>query len=165
VAGSAAIPLYVAASLLTALIAWVQLRGPRALLPLTVSAAIVAVSFVLIFSVLIPLTAEKSAKEVVRAIPAQGAVVASYGGYPTSAVFYSGHTVTRLVLRPESLTPQGAWAGKHTMPTETVASFEARTAGNPEAYLLLIKRNAPPLEGFSPVMSLGKTTLYKRDVK
>lgn len=73
--------------------------------------------------------------ELADAIPASPALVAAYGDYPTSAVFYSGHIAYRL---EDGEVGQEPWQGKYTMPRLTTTEF-LRT-GETEAIYLLVKQ-------------------------
>lgn len=152
-------PLPVAALLGAVAVAWLGLRGEASLQPLAVAAAVVAVSLLLIYQGLVPLAASRSAKQVAAALP-PGATVASIGEYATSAVFYSGLRIPRLV---ESETPgeKNVWAGKYTMPTETRSAFAARTATVPDVYLL-VSRGHQPLPGFRKIEDFGRLAVYQK---
>jgi 4-amino-4-deoxy-L-arabinose transferase-like glycosyltransferase len=151
-------PLQLTAVIGAIAVLWLGRRGEAFLQPLAVGAAVVAVSFLLIYQGLIPLAASRSAKAAAAALPAHGAVVGSIGEYPTSAVFYSGYLIPRLVDVVQ--TPQSVWAGKHTMPVETKAAFAARTAGSPEVYLL-VGRGGEPLPGYIKLADFGRLAVYK----
>lgn len=152
---------YLAVGIAVIVILWLQLWGDAVWMPWATGAAVVLTSLLLIYQGLVPLAETRSAKAVVSTLPARGAEVAAYGDYPTSAVFYSGYTIPRLQDAPDSAAA-GVWAGKYTMPKETTASFSARTAQNPEVYILANTGITPPLEGLQPVAEAGKYTLYKR---
>lgn len=156
--------LYMTAAAGIAAIIRLQLSGRGLYQVAAVGLAAAAVSFILITRGLTPLAEARSAKSAALALPAGPAAVAAFGDYPTSAVFYSGRTIPRLVESQAELASRGLWAGKYTMPTETLASFAARTAGEPETYLLVDDDNEPPLPGFSEVGHFGRTLLYKRDI-
>lgn len=145
-------------------IVWLQLRGDRTWLPWTAGIAVAMISILLIVNGAEPLAKNHSAKLAAQALPVKGAVVAAYGDYATSAVFYSGYVIPRLVQKEQDLTPSGVWAGKYTMPTETATAFAARTANNPEAYILVNNVSNLPVGGFRPVGQYGTLTLYKRDI-
>lgn len=152
-------PLQLAAAVGAVLIIWLGCRGEAFLQPVAAGAAVLAVSLLLIYNGLIPLAESRSARAAAAALPARGASVAAIGEYPTSAVFYSGYLVPRLV---ETVAPrQSVWAGKYTMPTETAAAFAARTAGSPETYLL-VSRGNQPLAGFRLVADFGRLAVYKK---
>lgn len=160
--GSGWLVLYLAAGLAAVAVLWLQLRGDPIWLPWATGAFMVVISLLLIYQGLIPLAGSRSAKAIVAAVPARGAEIGSFGEYPTSAVFYSGYPMPRLVSGNTDLSDGGVWAGKYTMPTETVASFAARTAGNPETYILVRQGNAPPLSDLQAVAESDRYVLYKR---
>ncbi len=152
-------PLQLTAAIGAVIVVWLGHRGEAFLQPLAVGAAVVAVSLLLIGQGLVPLAASRSAKAAAAVLPAQGATVAAIGDYPTSAVFYSGHRITRLVDTIQA--PQSVWAGKHTMPTESKAEFAARTAGQPEVYLFVAK-GGEPLAGYSKIAQFDRLAVYKK---
>jgi 4-amino-4-deoxy-L-arabinose transferase-like glycosyltransferase len=159
----AAEPLYIYLILAAGalIIILLQIRGQATLLPLAVGLVMAAVSLTLITQGLIPLAQDRSAKAVAVALPPSGAEVAAIDTYATSAVFYSGYTIPKLVA--EGTPPSaGVWAGKYTMPTESVASFAARTAGRTDAYIIG-DADGTKVPGFRKVGDYGRYTLYKRE--
>lgn len=154
--------LYLTVAVAVLAVLWLQLRGDPIWMPWVTAVVIAAVSLLFIYQGGAPLAETRSAKAIVDAVPARGAVVGSYGDYPTSAVYYGGYPVYRLVADTADASAGGVWAGKYTMPTETVTSFAARTAGNPETYILVRQDNALPLNGFQAVAESGGYSLYKR---
>lgn len=154
-------PLQLTAVAGVAAVLWLGYRGEAFLQPLAVGAAVVAVSLMVIYQVLVPMAATRSAKDAAAALPAQGATVGAIGDYHTSAVFYSGYAIPRLV---ETASPrENVWAGKHTMPTETTAAFAARTAAIPETYLI-VGRGGEPLSNYTKIASFSRITVYKKDI-
>jgi len=160
--GSDWMGVYIACAITAVAILWLQLRGDAVWMPWVTGAAMAVISVLLIYQGLIPLAETRSAKTIVGAIPARGAVVAAYGAYPTSAVFYSGYPISRLVQDNTESAAGDVWAGKYTMPTETVATFAARTAQKPETYILVNQGTALPLSDLQAVAEFGKFSLYKR---
>ncbi len=149
------------------LIVWLQFRGNTRLLPECAALSIVAVSLILVHSVLIPMADLRSARKTAQHLPANGAIVAIYGDYATSAVFYSGYEIPQLASDASSRDTRSVWSGKYTMPVETVADFASRTAGSQETYILLKsteKRffNEPVAARFRPVAQEGKYILFKK---
>lgn len=148
---------------------WLQLKGNLNHLPLAVGSVTVVMSLLLLMNGLIPLSATRSGKAGASLLPIQGATVASYGDYSTSAVFYSGYTIPRLVHEKNSQ-QQDAWAGKYTMPTETITAFDAATKNNPMAYLLVAKKSQnyfltqPFAKGFRLVGTTNNHSVYQRNV-
>jgi 4-amino-4-deoxy-L-arabinose transferase-like glycosyltransferase len=110
----------------------------------------------------------RSAKDVVQILPKQGAEVASYGSYPTSAIFYSGYSMPNLVEHSDELIHEGAWAGKYIMPAETITFFNQQTANNPETYIIVDEHELDRFKSmdiaqqFIPVGAHAKAVLYKR---
>lgn len=153
-------PLQLAAVAGAAAVLWLGYRGEAFLQPLAVGIAVVAVSLLLIHQVLVPMSASRSAQEAAAVLPATGATVGAVGDYHTSAVFYSGYAIPRLV--ETAAPPQSVWAGKHTMPTETTAAFAARTAGLPEVYLL-VGRGGEPLPNYTKIASFPRMAVYKKE--
>ncbi len=153
-------PLQLVAAAGVAAVLWLGHRGEAFLQPLAVGAAVVAVSLMVIYQVLVPMAASRSAKEAAAALPAQGATVGAVGDYHTSAVFYSGYAIPRLVETVAS--PQSVWAGKHTMPTETTAAFATRTAGRPEVYLIVGRGGAPP-PNYTKIAEFPRLAVYKKE--
>lgn len=105
-----------------------RLRNAKTLVAV-VSGTTVVVILLLVQQVLIPVAANRSAKALVAELPADAAWVGSAGDYSTSAVFYTGKKIPRLV---DDVVGTGAgsqvWAQKHTMPRETWQSFEQKNA-------------------------------------
>ncbi|MBP2654501.1 MAG: hypothetical protein H6Q73_2070 [Firmicutes bacterium] len=146
-------------------IMWMQLYNKSYLLPWSVAVVAVALSLVTISSEFIPLAKTHSAKNLVQYLPSEGAIIAAYGDYSASAVFYSGYSIPRLVESEEQLASKGVWAGKYTMPSETTKSFAVRTANVSDTYILVSGLDKTPLEGFSQVAMFEKMKLYKRNVR
>lgn len=147
---------------------WLQTRGDRRLMPAAVALGVAALSLVISVYGFASYADTRSAKVVAAALPKEGAIVASYGDYPTSAVFYSDYLIIRLVTGKESNEPRGIWAGKYTMPTEPEDVFYARTLTNPATYVIVNAHDQQQfqaklqVQNFVPVASHGKMTLYKR---
>lgn len=159
--------LYTVIALGTALLLWLQFSKQVGYLPLAAAAVTIMLSMTVISSALVPIAWSRSAKAISQAIPKSGAVLASYGDYATSAVFYSGYVIPNLV-EAEVIPEDKAWAGKYTMPNETISHFDARTYNNPNTFVLVRSKDQakfydkPPLKGFKPVTSFGDMTLYQR---
>ncbi|MDT8901767.1 ArnT family glycosyltransferase [Anaeroselena agilis] len=153
-------PLQLTAVAGAAAVLWLGYRGEAFFQPLAAGAAVVVVSLLMIYQVLIPMAAARSAKEAAAVLPAKGAVVGAVGDYHTSAVFYSGYAIPRLV---ETVTPPASvWAGKYTMPAETTAAFAARTAGLSEVYLL-VGRGGEAMPGYTKIASFPRIAVYKKE--
>ncbi|MBP2651482.1 MAG: hypothetical protein H6Q74_2307 [Firmicutes bacterium] len=110
----------------------------------------------------------RSAKKAVQYLPPQGAKIASYGNYPVSGVFYSGYSIANLVDNTSESLQNLKWAGKYTMPTETIRSFNLQTQGNSETYVIVDGNRLAGFgdmdiaQQFAMVSLNGKTVLYKR---
>ncbi|VBB06849.1 dolichyl-phosphate-mannose-protein mannosyltransferase [Lucifera butyrica] len=146
---------------------WMQVRGNVRHFPIVTAMIAGIVSLVLIHSTLIPMAAGRSDKNIVKILPPTGAVVASYGEYSTSAVFYSGYIIPHLADDRESAVNNGVWAEKYTMPVESVTAFCRRTAQNEPVYILVKKAQQGFLrENFAadyiPVAEYGVSTLYEK---
>ncbi len=76
--------------------------------------------FALIQAVFIPLTEKRSAKDLGQLLQERAAVeVGLYGSYPTSAVFYSGSHIVKMISEedlPEYLPKYNSWSSKNVMP-------------------------------------------------
>ena len=149
---------------------WLQIRGNSRLMPAATALAVAALSLVISYYGFSAYADARSAKALITALPKEGAIVASYGDYPTSAVFYSDYLVIRLVTSEESIKARGIWAGKYTMPTEPEDVFYTRTLTNPATYVVVNAHDQQPfqaklqIQNFVPVSSHGKMTLYKREL-
>jgi 4-amino-4-deoxy-L-arabinose transferase-like glycosyltransferase len=149
------------------IIAWLQIKGNTDRLPVTTALTAIIISLLLIHNGLVPLTQSRSAKAVVQPLPQEGAAVASYGEYATSAVFYSGYLIPQLSSKPDNY-GQGVWSGKYTMPLETVEEFDQRTLHHPSTYILVKAddqnpfRAEPRFQNFVPVIQYDNMTLYQR---
>lgn len=162
--------LYVITSAASATIVWLQIRGPVGRLPEAVALSVMLISFTIIGQGFITYANTRSAKSIVQSLPAQGASVASFGDYATSAVFYTGYTIPKLVAEEQDLKAEGVWSGKYTMPTKTIQSFIQSTHAhdNGQTYLIVkmddqnLFLQKPWSHGFEPVSSQGKSTIYKR---
>lgn len=145
---------------------WLQCRGKVHYLPWAAGLAVMIVSLSLVSTALVPMANERSAKELVKNIPAENAMVASYGDYSTSAVFYSGYTIP--TLNEKDMERDDVWAGKYTMPMESFDNFMKRTQTEPEVYVLVsgdqqnLFDQMGLYQSFQPVSSYGKMTLYKK---
>lgn len=149
---------------------WVQWKGDVRRMPWMIVLFTAVISLAVIHGGLTSIALTRSAKEVAQALPARQAVVASYGDYMTSAVFYSGYTIPRLIEETEEQKPSSVWAEKHTMPSETVLHFDERTVDNPEAFVIVKARqrefeNLSIGKNFIPVMSIYDITVYQRNIK
>ncbi|WP_378956319.1 ArnT family glycosyltransferase [Pelosinus sp. sgz500959] len=151
----------------TCLILWLQVKGNVYYLPKTVGIVTVIMSLLLVHNGLVPLSAARSAKNIALLLPAQGAMVASYGDYSTSSVFYSGYNMPRLV-REQQNTEQGTWSGKYTMPTQEIGVFDQATAQYKMSYLLVNNKSKTAFmsetfsKNFQPVATSSNITLYQR---
>ena len=96
--------------------------------------AMLLVMLVLMGYVFTPITQSRSAKAVMSFVPASAKVVA-VSDYSTSAVYYSGKEIVQLVDNPE--THEGVWAGKYTMPRQTIAQYTASLQPDDEVYILV----------------------------
>jgi len=159
--------LYICAIVSIGIILWIQIKGNVYHMPKVVAIVTVIMSLLLINNGLIPLSASRSGKNVVSLLPSQGAMVASYGEYSTSAVYYSGYTIPRLVHEQESQ-EQSPWSGKYTMPIAEIKMFDADTANHPMSFIIVHDKNINDFmrEAFSanfyPVASYDNRTLYRR---
>lgn len=141
-------------------------RGPRSALPPYLAASLAVLSLALLAVTAVPLAHDRSAKDISAYIPS-AATVGSYGDYSTSAVFYSGVPVVRLVEQETDVSSAAlSWAEKYTMPTENVTQFMARTE-NQRAVYVLVKGDQhkflqlPGATRFTPVATRGDITLYR----
>lgn len=118
-----------------AAVLWLQIKGSCCRLPLTVAAVISITSLLFFKAVICPLAEERSAKEIIKNLPASGAIVDSYGEYAASAVFYSGYIIPAIIERENEA--QEEWSQKYTMPKETLAAFKERALGHSAVYLIV----------------------------
>lgn len=159
--------LYSCALLSSVFILWLQVKGNVNHLPKAVGIVTVVMSLLLIHNGLVPLSASRSGKDVALLLPVQGAMVASYGDYSTSAVFYSGYIIPRLV-QEQQVQEQSAWSGKYTMPTQEIGVFDQLTSNNKMSYVLVHKKSENSFLGepfsnhFQPVGITCNITLYQR---
>jgi 4-amino-4-deoxy-L-arabinose transferase-like glycosyltransferase len=116
-------------------ILWLQIKGNYRRLSETVAAVTITISLLTIHSMFVPLAEQRSARSIVENLPASGALVDSYGDYATSAVFYSGYTIT--AIQNAETEEKTNWSGKYTMPKETLAAFSKRAAQYDVVYLLV----------------------------
>ena len=159
--------LYTCAILSSAIILWIQIRGNVYHLPKVIGIVTIIMCLLLINNGLVPLSAARSGKSVASLLPSQGANVASYGEYSTSAVFYSGYNIPRLVHEQESQ-DQSPWSGKYTMPTAEIKVFDATTANNPMSFVLVHDKNKKEFigesfsENFYQIANDNNRSLYQR---
>lgn len=157
--------IYVGVILSIFLLLWIQYKGNVHHLPQVVALVTVIMSLLLIYNGLIPLAETRSDKKIVAMLPAQDAKIASYGDYSTSAVFYSGYNIPKLI-NEEDNQQHGIWSGKYTMPTETIKSFNSYT----KSYILVKNNekanfiNEPFAKQFLPIANDITTTLYQRTI-
>jgi 4-amino-4-deoxy-L-arabinose transferase-like glycosyltransferase len=157
--------LYIVALLSIILVLWIQFKGNVHHMPQVAALVTVIMSLLLIHNGLIPLAEMRSAKNIATMLPAGSANVASYGDYSTSAVFYSGYNISRLV-NEKTNQQQGVWSGKYTMPTETLNAFNSYTMS-----YILVKNNDNDsfvkesiAKYFLPIAHDSTTTLYQRRI-
>ena len=161
--------LYMCAILSSAIILWIQIKGNVYHLPKVVASVTVLMSLLLINSGLIPLSASRSGKGVASLLPAQGATVASYGEYSTSAVYYSGYTIPTLVHEQASQEKK-IWSGKYTMPITEIQKFDAETANNPLSFVVVDDKNKSEFmnesfsTNFSKIATKDNKILYQRRI-
>jgi 4-amino-4-deoxy-L-arabinose transferase-like glycosyltransferase len=155
--------IYIGVIISILLLLLIQYKGNVHHMPQVVALVTVIMSLLLIHNGLIPLAEIRSDKNIVSMLPEQDAKIASYGDYSTSAVFYSGYYIPKLVNQEDNQ-PQGVWSGKYTMPTETIKAFNSY-----ERSYILVKNNEkesfvnePFAKQFSPIVSDSTTTLYQR---
>ncbi|MCE5287414.1 MAG: glycosyltransferase family 39 protein [Pelosinus sp.] len=147
-----------------AAVLWLQIKGNYRRLPETVAAVTIVTSLLLIHSVLVPLAEQRSARIIVQNLPKAGAIVDSYGDYATSAVFYSGYTITD--IKTTVAEEKTEWSGKYTMPKETLAGFQARAAQHTAVYVLTtddlsLLQQSQAEQQFVLVATYGKKKLYR----
>lgn len=158
--------LFVLGSCLTLILLWLQIKGNPRRLPEYAALVVIILSLVIVRNGLAPFADSRSAKAIMEYLPVENNLqVASYGDYATSAVFYSGYTIPKLNSIAKN---DNVWSGKYTMPSETIDSFLARTAGKHSIYLL-VNLNEQQLflrenwaQDFVPVAAHDNMTLYKR---
>jgi len=161
--------LYICAILSSMIILWIQIKGNVYHMPTVVATVTVLMCLLLINNGLIPLSASRSGKSVASLLPNQAAMVASYGEYSTSAVYYSGYNIPRLVHEQESQ-EQSPWSGKYTMPTAAINLFNAETANNPMSFVIVHDKNNKDFmneafsKNFYPVVNSDSRTLYQRRI-
>jgi len=163
--------LYLCALVGSTLILWLQIKGNVYQLPTVVAIVTVLMSLLLINNGLIPLSTSRSGKSAASLLPNEGAMVASYGDYSTSAVYYSGYVIPRLVEKQESQgEDQDPWSGKYTMPTAEIRVFDSETANNPLSFVIVDDSSKdkfeidPFFKNFYPVADYSHGTLYQRRV-
>lgn len=160
--------LYIVAAASILAILWYQCKGRIQAMPLVVVISVAITGLTLITSAVIPYADLRSAKALSASLTQDGIVVGAVGDYPASAVFYSGKLVTRLVNDPLQLELQGVWAGKYTMPMETLADFQKRTSHDKEVYLIIDQHGSGKGtvklsdKEFAPVSDHGYASLYKK---
>lgn len=98
------------------------------------AAAMLIFMLATLYFVLTPIAQSRSAKAVIALLPEQAKVV-SVSDYSTSAVYYSGKSIIQLVDDPND--HGGAWAGKYTMPRQTIAQYLATVSNQDEVYILV----------------------------
>lgn len=158
---------YICGILSSILILWLQIKGNINHMPLAVGGVTILMSLLLIANGLIPLSAMRSGKDIAKLLPAQEAIVGSYGDYSTGAVFYSNYMIPRLVLE-EEIYQQTAWGSKYTMPTEKITVFDTLTANDPISYVIVNKKKQndfmgqPFAKGFQLVGTTNNILLYQR---
>jgi len=161
--------LYLCAIVSCAVILWIQLKGNVYHMPKVVAIVTALMCLLLINNGLVPLSASRSGKSVASLLPNQAAMVASYGEYSTSAVYYSGYNIPRLVHEQESQ-EQSPWSGKYTMPTAAINLFNAETANNPMSFVIVHDKNNKDFmneafsKNFFPVVNDKNRTLYQRRI-
>ncbi|MEN6413620.1 MAG: glycosyltransferase family 39 protein [Veillonellales bacterium] len=162
--------LYGIALLSAAVLLWVQFKGKHTRLPVAAGLLVAIFSMTMFYCGLIPLAGARSAKSIVQNVPKQDAVLASYGDYSTSAVFYSGYIMPRLIEKSEVDKVKSVWSGKYTMPTMTLESFEAMTKNNSRSFIIvkennqLAWQNTSLAEHFYPVARQDGKFLYRRRI-
>ena len=90
----------------------------------SIAAMSVVFYIALVFSIAVPFSEQRSAKDLGEMLTAQNAQeVGLYGKYPTSAVFYSSSRIVKLLQEQEvaGYVPQGfSWTSKNVMPYATL---------------------------------------------
>lgn len=105
-----------------------QWKGACRLLPYWAAVAAVTISLLLLQTALIPITHQRSAKDIVQYIVTEHEPeIGLYGEYATSADFYTNQTIP-LIVDEYPTGERTVWAGKHTMPLITGNDFTAKTA-------------------------------------
>lgn len=164
------LPVYVAVLMAIIAVLWLQFKGDARRLPLITALFTAVISVLVIHGGLASFASTRSAKDIVRVLPAKEAIVASYGEYMTSAVFYSGYIMPRLIEKEEERQPSSVWAGKYTMPTESIVHFDERTLNDPNSFVIVKDRqkefeNLPIGKKFFPIASFDGMTLYQRRIQ
>lgn len=147
------------------LIFWLQFKGKNKFLPETTAIIMLLCSLLIIKTTLIPLTESRSAKMIMSAVVDPNAIIASYGDYATSAVFYGGYPMPQLVQN-DTDRPTGVWSGKYTMPLKTISAFEIDSQQHEFSYILVKAKDTREFENltiakkFKAIKSHANMTLY-----
>ena len=111
------------------------------------SIAVMSVVFyiALIFSIAVPLSEQRSAKDLGKMLMAQDVQeVGLYGKYPTSAVFYSSSKIVKLMHEREVagyVPKEFSWTGKNVMPYATLEQNPYRiVVVTPSSYDIFIAK-------------------------
>jgi 4-amino-4-deoxy-L-arabinose transferase-like glycosyltransferase len=94
-------------------------------------------SLLVLNTALLPLAHNRSAQEIVRALPSNGALVGMYGDYAASADYYSGYVIPKLTETPEVRSNDSVWSGKYTMPIQSIADFLQQRQQGQRVFVLM----------------------------
>lgn len=167
-------PVWAVALTASVTVLWLQFKGKVRRLPLVTALFTAVISITVIHGGLTDFASERSARDIVRMLPAGAPVVASYGEYMTSAVFYSGYVIPHLIEEEDAQKSSNVWAAKYTMPTEEITHFDERTSNEPNSFVIvkdaIVKetQNQKRFENlsigkkFARVVSFKDITLYQR---
>jgi hypothetical protein len=135
---------------------FIHIKTNRAFLVVSVIAMTLCSSLLLMNAALVPLAHYRSAKEVVRSIPENGALVGMYGEYMTSADYYSGYVIPRLTEMPEVRATDSVWSGKYTMPIQTLADFLSQKQPGQRVFVLMKNQEAVDFTALSDAVNFLK---------
>lgn len=158
--------LYLTVAVFTAGLFFLYYRQLYRYLPSLIAAAALIMSIILIGNGLAKYAAGRSMPEISSYNITIPAIIGYYHDYSTSAVFYSGNNILRIVDKASDMNSEGVWSGKYTMPTVTIEQF-LELANQNETYVLVNKANEAEfsskfaLRKLELVFANGKRNVYK----
>jgi hypothetical protein len=105
---------------------------------------------------------KRSSVDIIKYLPQNGGLLASYGDYQTSVVFYRGDVL--LKLEEDRLAGNNVWANKYEMPKQEISDFAEMTKDRSDVYVIVNFEDCDKFERTSIGKDYSKIARGSRDV-
>lgn len=142
---------------------YLQLRGKANFVVFGVS----IISMILIMvtsSIIVPYYANmRSSEDIIKYLPRQGGIIASYGDYQNSVVFYRDDVLLKLE-EDKSESDDNIWGSKYDMPKQKISDFAIMTKSRSDVYVLVYFDDCDKFEHTSIGKDYTRIARGSRDV-